>query len=95
MRNLHYNNLNANVALNIGGTVIELDLVTLGRYLQRQRKSRGMTQGECAKAIHRSLPFYGHIERGTRKMSMETFCELVLALDLSADELLRAAIPRR
>ena len=54
-----------------------------------------MTQGECAGAIHRSLPFYGHIERGTRKMSMETFCELVLALDLSADELLRAAIPRR
>ena len=74
---------------------MELDLVTLGRYLQRQRKSRGMTQSECARAIHRSLPFYGHIDRGTRKMSMETFCELVLALDLSADELLRAAIPRR
>ena len=74
---------------------MELDLVTLGRYLQRQRKSRGMTQSECARAIHRSLSFYGHIERDTRKMSMETFCELVLALDLSADELLRAAIPRR
>ena len=39
MRNLHYNNLNANIALNTGGKAMELDLVTLGRYLQRQRNA--------------------------------------------------------
>ena len=51
-----------------------------------------MKQRDCAAAIQCSLAFYGHIERGTRRMSMDTFCALVTAMDLSADELLRASM---
>ena len=72
-----------------------VDHIAMGKYLQRVRRSRGMTQNECAEAIHRSPAFYGHIERGTRRMSLDTFCELVTALGLSADELLRAGSARR
>lgn len=65
-----------------------MDYEALGSRIRNARKVRGMTQAECAKAIQRSLPFYGHIERGTRKMSMETFFEIAKVLDVSADELL-------
>lgn len=68
---------------------MEIDFYALGQCLRRARKAKGMTQRDCAVAIHRSLPFYGHVERGTRKMSLTTFSEIVSALDLSADELLR------
>ena len=72
---------------------MEIDYVKMGKQLKRIRKARGMKQRDCAAAIQQcSLAFYGHIERGTRRMSMDTFCALVTAMDLSADELLRASM---
>ena len=67
---------------------MEIDFVAFGQYLRRVRKAKGMTQRECAAAIQRSLPFYGHIERGTRKMSLSTFLKLINALDLSIKEVI-------
>ena len=69
---------------------MEINFVALGQYLRRVRKAKGMTQRECAAAIQRSLPFYGHIERGTRKMSLSTFFKLINALDLSINEVMKA-----
>ena len=71
---------------------MEIDYVKMGKQLKRIRKARGMKQRDCAAAIQCSLALYGHIERGTRRMSMDTFCALVTAMDLSADELLRASM---
>ncbi len=55
------------------------------RFLRSQKK---MTQEKLVEKADISLSFLGHIERGTRKASLDTFDKLVRALDCSADELL-------
>ena len=65
-----------------------MDYIALGKRLRSVRRSKGITQAELAKAIGRSTAFVGHIERGSRKMSLETMAEIVEALDCSADYLL-------
>jgi transcriptional regulator with XRE-family HTH domain len=65
-----------------------MDLEAMGRRMRAAREALGLTQAQVAKAIGRSLLFYGYIERGTRRMSLVTFSAVALALDISADELL-------
>ena len=43
-----------------------MDYLRLGQRVRRQRKLLGMTQKEVAEKVGISLPFYGHIERGSR-----------------------------
>ena len=60
----------------------------IGRRIRTQRIQRGLTQEKLAEMAGISLSFLGHIERGTRKMSVETLCNLADSLCCSADELL-------
>ena len=48
-----------------------------------------MTQEELAAAIDVSTSFIGHIERGTRKLSVDTLVKLADALKISCDQLLQ------
>ena len=66
----------------------EVDFKALGRRIRTRREARGWTQEQFAEHANRSAAFIGHIERGTRVMSLVTFYEVVRALDCSADELL-------
>jgi len=66
----------------------ELDYKQIGQRIRHKRKEKEWTQLELAKKCHVSMAFIGHIERGTRIMSMDTFVTLCDALDTSADELL-------
>lgn len=65
-----------------------MDYLLIGRRIRHIRKSRKLTQEELAELAEISAPFIGHIERGTRKMSLETLHALALALDVSCDYLL-------
>lgn len=56
--------------------------------IRQVRKARGWSQEELAKKCGISMSFLGHIERGTRIMSLETFVNLCGALDTDAGELL-------
>ena len=47
-----------------------------------------MTQEGLAERVEISASFMGHIERGSRKMSVDTLCRIAHALDCSADNLL-------
>lgn len=60
----------------------------LGSRVHFFRTQKKLTQEKLAEKVGISLSFLGHIERGTRKASLETFAKLVIALDCSADELL-------
>lgn len=60
----------------------------IGRRIRAQRTLRDMTQAELAEQAKISLSFLGHIERGTRKMSVETLFAICAALDCSADQLM-------
>ncbi len=72
------------------GTVImkELDYGKMGLRIRQVRKAKGWSQDELAKRCGISMSFLGHIERGTRIMSLETFVNICTALDAHADELL-------
>ena len=65
-----------------------MDYLRLGQRIRRQRKLIGLTQKEVAERAGISLPFYGHIERGTRKASLETLVALANALHVGVDYLL-------
>ena len=66
----------------------ELDYGKMGNRIRQVRKAKGWSQDELAKKCGISMSFLGHIERGTRIMSLETFMNICLALDTDADEML-------
>lgn len=65
-----------------------LDYVKMGARICQLRKAKGWSQDRLAKQCGISLNFMGHIERGTRKMSMDTFVSLCRELETDADALL-------
>ncbi len=66
----------------------ELDYGKMGMRIRQLRKAKGWSQGGLAEKCGISMSFLGHIERGSRIMSMETFANICMALDAGADELL-------
>lgn len=66
----------------------ELDYAKMGTRIRQIRKAKGWSQDKLAKKCGISLNFMGHIERGTRKMSMDTFVNLCRELEINADALL-------
>ena len=64
-----------------------MDYRLLGARVQRARRINGLTQERLAEMAGISLSFMGHIERGTRKASVET----LVALGVSTDALLLGA----
>ena len=65
-----------------------MDYVQLGKLVRIRRKGLGLTQEELAEVLGVSTSFVGHIERGTRKLSVETLHGLCRALGVSADFLI-------
>lgn len=68
--------------------VIMMDYVMLGKRVKIRRNILDITQSSLAETIGVSTSFIGHIERGTRKLSVETLYDLCKALDTTADFLL-------
>lgn len=66
----------------------ELDYGRVGMRIRQVRKVKGWSQDELARRCGISMSFLGHIERGTRIMSLETFVNICGALEADADELL-------
>ena len=66
----------------------ELDYTKMGLRIRQVRKAKGWSQEALAKKVGISMSFLGHIERGSRIMSMETFVGICEALGVGADELL-------
>lgn len=67
---------------------MEIDYAGMGMRIRQVRKAKGWSQDELAKKCGISMSFLGHIERGSRIMSLETFVSLCKSLDTAADELL-------
>ena len=64
----------------------------LGRRVRQQRILAQLTQEKLAEQAGISLSFLGHIERGTRKASLETVINIANALGVSADTLLQDSL---
>lgn len=66
----------------------ELDYSKMGMRIRQVRKAKGWSQQRLALQCGISMSFLGHIERGSRIMSLETFSCICEVLDVRADEIL-------
>ena len=69
-----------------------MDDVDMGKRVRKQRQLIGLTQQELAERIGVSTSFVGHVERGTRKASLETLVALSNALGVGVDYLLAGSL---
>ena len=60
----------------------------LGKRIRSLRKKQGMTQEQLANGTGMSPSFIGHIERGTRKVSLDTLTDIAKILGVSGSELM-------
>lgn len=65
-----------------------IDYVAVGRRIRAMRRGAGLTQAELAERVGISASFLGHVERGTRVLSVETLVALCQALGVTPNELL-------
>lgn len=65
-----------------------VDYAALGRMVRERRRALRLTQAQLAELAGISVAFVGHIERGTRILSVETLFRLCAVLGLSADYLM-------
>lgn len=65
-----------------------INYVKLGEKIKSARKKRGYTQEKLSEICDISTGFLGHIERGTRKLSLDTLFCIAMALNVSLDYLL-------
>lgn len=64
----------------------------LGKRIRQQRQLLKMTQEKLAESAGISLSFLGHIERGTRKASLDTLVRVCNALKVSPQLLLQDSL---
>ena len=64
----------------------------LGKRIREHRRALGLTQEQLAERTGVSLSFIGHIERGTRKASLDTLVAISNALNLSPAVLLQDSL---
>lgn len=72
-----------------------MDYKDFGERVRKRRQQKGWTQEMLAKELGVSTSFVGHIERGSRKASLETLVQIVNVLDVSADYLLAGSLENR
>lgn len=65
-----------------------IDYYEIGCRIRAIRESKGLSQEKMSEQCDITAPYYGNIERGDRKMSVETLIKLVKGLGVSADEIL-------
>lgn len=65
-----------------------MDYYQIGQRIRYVRRMRDITQAQLAELVCCSVSFIGHIERGTRKLSVETLYQICNSLQISADFIL-------
>jgi transcriptional regulator with XRE-family HTH domain len=66
---------------------------TLGLRIREARQAKGFSRQILAKKAGTGEVYLGEIERGLKAPSLSTFIQIVDALDVSADYLLRDELP--
>lgn len=70
-----------------------MDKVSLGNKIKESRLKKGVTQQELSRAADINEMYLSEIERGVKMPSMNVFTKLIVALDISADYVLRDVTP--
>ena len=70
-----------------------MDKTDLGEKLRQARLGKGYTQQTLADLAGIGNVYLGEIERGLKMPSLNSFVKIIEALDVSADYILRDALP--
>ena len=70
-----------------------MDKTALGEKLRQARLGKGYTQQALAGLAGIGNVYLGEIERGLKMPSLNSFVKIIEALDVSADYILRDALP--
>ncbi len=70
-----------------------IDYKSIGKKIKVARKRNNFSQEAFAEKCNISVSFLSNIERGAKKMSLETFISIATALDIITDYLLLDNIP--
>lgn len=70
-----------------------LDKMFIGDRIKEIRKSKGLTQEQLAEKADMSVTFLGEIERNQKLPGLLIFTNIIIALDISADYILRDILP--
>lgn len=60
----------------------------IGKRIRGVRKAQKLTQEQASERCDITSSYYGNIERGNKKMSIETLAKISIGLGVSTDELL-------
>ena len=66
-----------------------MDYVALGTRIKNKRLEQNLTQEQVADQVELSAVYIGQIERGERKMTIETLVKIANCLNSSIEELLK------
>lgn len=67
---------------------VKMDYKKIGKRIRDLRQQQGYTQEALAEAVDLSAPFVSHIERATKKASLETISRIASTLNVTVDYLL-------
>lgn len=70
-----------------------MDRIEVGTKIREARKQKGFTQQMLADEIGIGEMYISQIERGMKMPSLNLFIKIITALDISADYVLRDALP--
>lgn len=65
-----------------------MDYAKMGKRVRARRRAQDITQERLAELAGVSTSFIGHIERGSRVLSVETLHRICIAMGASADDLM-------
>ncbi len=69
-----------------------MDREDMGTRLRKARKKKGMNQRQLAETINSNASYISDIERGMKTPSLNTFVDIIIALDVSADYVLQGSV---
>lgn len=72
-----------------------IDYTALGKRIKEKRIEKGLTQEQLGELCELSAAHIGHIERGTRILSVEVLFRISQALDTSIDRLIFDSVENR
>ena len=67
---------------------MDFNYEAMGRRIKKARKAKKLTQEQLSEMCDLSTAHIGHVERGSRALSLETLVKISLVLDVSTDYLL-------
>lgn len=94
-RNRLKNQTEVSITMKYSMTENAVDYAKIGQRVRAKRKQQKLTQGELAEMAHISTCFIGHIERGSRKLSISTLVSIANALGVGTQYLLQDSIQAR